>query len=328
MVIRERRHRMEDKRVAPIRTMDIKGLMRELAPLLGLAFLLIVFQLISGRLFRIGNIKSIINQAYTVIIVALGATFVFAHGGMDISYGGVIGVSMLCSTLLTIRTGSPLVALVTCIAVALALSALNAFFSIYLKVSPLIVSLCLMYICRGVLNVVCSSEKFSVPSSMFPYDDWTIKIPVLLALILVTTILFEKTAIGKGSKAIGGNMVASRQAGINVERTRFVCYLISGVCIGVAGFFQLCRAGSVSTSTGQGLEMNVITALVLGGISLSGGSGVRILRAVLGGLTVIVLRFGLNIIRLDENLIEGVQGIVLLFIVWITYEKNRTNIYN
>ena len=303
-------------------------LVRTLVPILGLVLLLVIFQSISGNLFRIGNIKSIINQSYTIIIVALGGTFVYAHGGMDISYGGVIGVSMLCSTLVAIATNNPYLALITCIACACMLSMLNAFFSIYLKVSPLIVSLCLMYMCRGVLNVVCSSNKFSVPSTMFPFDDWAVKIPVLLGVILISVIVFEKTSIGKASKAIGGNKVAARQAGINVERIRFIGYLISGACVGLAGFFQLCRAGSVSTSTGQGLEMNVITALVLGGISLSGGSGVRILRAVLGGLMVIVLRFGLNIIRLDENLIEGIQGIVLLLIVWLTYEKNRTNIYN
>ncbi|MDD3212795.1 MAG: ABC transporter permease [Eubacteriales bacterium] len=319
---------MDIRSKALSRRVKAQELVRNLVPVLGLVLLLVIFQSISGSLFRIGNIKSIINQSYTIIIIALGGAFVYAHGGMDISYGGVIGVSMLCSTLVAIETNNPYLALVTCVACACVLSMVNAFFSIYLKVSPLIVSLCLMYMCRGVLNVVCSSEKFSVPSSMFPFDDWAVKIPVLLGVILVTTVIFEKTAIGKASKAIGGNMVAARQAGINVERTRFIGYLITGFCVGIAGFFQLCRAGSVSTSTGQGLEMNVITALVLGGISLSGGSGVRILRAVLGGLTVVVLRFGLNIIRLDENLIEGVQGIVLLLIVWMTYEKNRTNIYN
>ena len=319
---------MDDRSKSLARRYKAQELFRNLIPVLGLVLLLMVFQSISGKLFKIGNIKSIMNQAYTIIIVALGGTFVYAHGGMDISYGGVIGLSMLCSTLVANNTNNPYLALAICIAVACALSLINAVFSIYLKVSPLIVSLCLMYMCRGVLNVICSSEKFSVPDVMLPFDDWGVKIPVLIAVILIATILFEKTAIGKSSKAIGGNMVAARQAGINVERVRLFCYLISGVCVGIAGFFQLCRAGSVSTSTGQGLEMNVITALVLGGISLSGGSRVRILRAVLGGITVIVLRFGLNIIRLDENLIEGVQGAVLLFIVWLTYEKNKTNIFN
>ena len=319
---------MEDRSKALARRYKAQELIRNLIPVLGLLLLLLVFQSISGKLFRMGNIKSIMNQAYTIIIVALGGTFVYAHGGMDISYGGVIGVSMLCSTLVANQVNSPYLALAVCVAVACGLSLMNAVFSIYLKVSPLIVSLCLMYMCRGMLNVVCSSDKFSVPDSMLPFDDWAVKIPVLVAVILIAVFLFEKTAIGKSSKAIGGNTVAARQAGINVERTRLICYLISGICIGIAGFFQLSRAGSVSTSTGQGLEMNVITALVLGGISLSGGARVRILRAVLGAVTVIVLRFGLNIIRLDENLIEGVQGVVLLFIVWLTYEKNRTNLYN
>lgn len=306
----------------------VQEIIRSLIPVIGFLLLLIVFQSISGKLFTKGNMKSLLNQAYSIVIVALGGVFVYAHGGMDISYGGVIGVSMLCSTLVAIQTNSPVLAILTCVAVACLLSMFNALFSVYLNVSPLIVSLCLMYMCRGVLNVVCSNQKFSIPSSMYVFDDWAIKIPVLLVIILLAWLVFEKTAIGKSSKAIGGNAVAARQTGINVRRTKFICYVISGLCIGIAGFFQLCRAGSVSTSTGQGLEMNVITGLVLGGISLSGGTGVKILRAVLGGFTVILLRFGLNIIKLDENLIEGVQGLVLLLIVWFTYEKNRGNIYN
>lgn len=306
----------------------MQEIIRGLIPILGFVLLLVIFQSISGKLFTKGNMRSLLNQAHSIVIVALGGVFVYAHGGMDISYGGVIGVSMLCSTLVANMTDSPLLALLVCVAVACALSMFNALFSVYLKVSPLIVSLCLMYMCRGVLNVVCSSQKFSIPASMDIFDEFAVKIPALLIIILAAWLLFEKTSIGKASKAIGGNPVAARQAGINVPRTRFICYVISGVCVGLAGFFQLCRAGSVSTSTGQGLEMNVITGLVLGGIALSGGANVKILRAVLGGFTVILLRFGLNIIKLDENLIEGVQGLVFLLIVWFTYEKNRSNIYN
>lgn len=89
----------------------------------------------------------------------------------------------------------------------------------------------------------------------------------------------------------------------------------------------MARAGSVSTSTGQGLEMNVITALVLGGVPLSGGSRAKMVGAPIGSLSVIILRNGLIILGVNERVIEGVQGLVLLVIVMLTYVKNKDGIW-
>ena len=105
-----------------------------------------------------------------------------------------------------------------------------------------------------------------------------------------------------------------------------VAYIISGVTVGIAGFILMVRAGSVSTSTGQGLEMNVITALVLGGVPLSGGSRVKMIGALVGSFSVILLRNGLIVLGVNERVIEGIQGLVLLLLVFLTYVKNQDGI--
>ena len=112
-----------------------------------------------------------------------------------------------------------------------------------------------------------------------------------------------------------------------MERTRMAAYLISGVTVGIGGFILMARAGSVSTSTGQGLEMNVITALVLGGVPLSGGSRAKMVGALIGSFSVILLRNGLIILGINERVIEGIQGLVLLIIVFLTYMKNNDGIW-
>lgn len=114
--------------------------------------------------------------------------------------------------------------------------------------------------------------------------------------------------------------------GINVDCTRMAAYVLSGITVGISGFILMLRAGSVSTSTGQGLEMNVITALVLGGIPLSGGSKVKIVGTLIGSFSVILLRNGLIILGVNERVIEGIQGIVLLLLVFLTYKKNKDDI--
>ena len=111
-----------------------------------------------------------------------------------------------------------------------------------------------------------------------------------------------------------------------MQRTRMLAYVISGITVGIAGFILMARAGSVSTSTGQGLEMNVITALVLGGVPLSGGSRVKMIGALVGSFSVILLRNGLIILGVNERVIEGIQGLVLLLLVFLTYVKNQDGI--
>lgn len=300
---------------------------RKLVPFLGLILMILIFQIFGeGRLLTKGNLTSILNQTVYVGIMAFGAVFVYSHGGMDLSYGGVIGFSVLIS-ILAADAGAPLIVVfITNIASALVWFILNGVVSVYLKVSPFITSLCIMYMCRGILNTVCAAQKYSIPVYMYEYDSWTVKIAVLAAVYAVCYFLFEKSGIGKANKAAGGNALAAQQAGINVNRTRMTAYMISGITVGIAGFILMLRAGSVSTSTGQGLEMNVITALVLGGVPLSGGSKVKIIGALIGSFSVILLRNGLIILGVNERVIEGIQGLVLLLLVFLTYEKNTDGI--
>ena len=303
-------------------------ILNKIIPFLGLAIMILVFQVFGdGKLLTQGNIKSILNQSVYVAIMAFGAIFVYSHGGMDLSYGSVIGFSVLCGILVG-RAGAPFpVIVIVNIVSAVVWFMLNGIVSVYLKVSPFITSLCIMYMCRGILNTVCAKEKYSVPVYIYNYDNWTVKIVVLVVAFIICYLLFEKSWIGKANKAIGGNPLAAQQAGVNVERTKMIAYLISGITVGVGGFVLMARAGSVSTSTGQGLEMNVITALALGGVPLSGGSRAKMIGALIGSLSVIVLRNGLIILGVNERVIEGIQGLVLLIIVFLTYIKNKDGIW-
>ena len=274
-----------------------KEILQKIIPFLGIILMIIIFQVGGeGKLLTKGNINSILNQTVYIAIMAFGAIFVYSHGGMDLSYGGVIGFSVLVAILVA-NTGVPAgVVFITNILAALVWFVLNGVVSVYLQVSPFITSLCIMYMCRGILNTVCASQKYSIPVELFD------------------------------NKAIGGNPAAAKQAGVNVNRTRMIAYIISGITVGIAGFILMARAGSVSTSTGQGMEMNVVTALVLGGVPLSGGSKVKMIGAVVGSFSVILLRNGLIILGVNERVVEGIQGLVLLLLVFLTYVKNKDGV--
>jgi len=303
--------------------------LKKLIPFLGIILMILIFEAGShGKLLTRGNVNSIINQTVYVAVMAFGAVFVYSHGGMDLSYGGVLGFSVLIGILVA-NTGVPVaVVILANIISALAWFLLNGFVSVYLKVSSFIVSLCVMYMCRGILNTVCAKQKFSVPVYMYSFDSVPIKLSVLVVSFIVCYLLFEKSPVGKANKAIGGNPVAARLSGIHTERTRMLAYVISGITVGVSAFILMARAGSVSTSTGQGMEMNVVTALVLGGVPLSGGSRVKMTGSLVGSFSVIILRNGLIILGVNERVVEGIQGIVLLLLVLLTYVKNKDGIEN
>ena len=301
--------------------------LRKMIPLIGLVAIVVVFEILSGgKLLAVRNLKNILTQSYPVIIIALGAVFVFAHGGMDLSYGGALGVSMYIAARIASH-GYPLyLVCVGALLTAVVCYLVNGLVSVYGNVPSFITSLSILYICRGILNTVCAHERESIPPEFFDYDIWSIKIPVLILIIVITWILFEKTSLGKSERAIGGNMYAALQSGIPVRLIKIAGYMVSAVTVGIASFFSLLRAGSVTTSTGQGLEMNIITALVLGGVSLSGGPKTRIANAILGAVMVILLRNALIVIGVNERVVEGIQGVALLLLVFLTYSRDKNNL--
>lgn len=141
-----------------------KEILQKIIPFLGIILMIIIFQVGGeGKLLTKGNINSILNQTVYIAIMAFGAIFVYSHGGMDLSYGGVIGFSVLVAILVA-NTGVPAgVVFITNILAALVWFVLNGVVSVYLQVSPFITSLCIMYMCRGILNTVCASQKYSIP---------------------------------------------------------------------------------------------------------------------------------------------------------------------
>ena len=301
--------------------------LQKLIPVIGLVLIVVVFEIVSrGRLLALRNLKNILIQSYPVIIISVGAVFVFAHGGMDLSYGGVLGVSMYTAAAAA-AFGWPLsVVFGMSLLTAVLWYVVNGGVTIFGNVPSFIASLSVLYMCRGILNTVCAHERKNIPPALFAYDSWAVKLPVLITVVFLAWLIFEKTGFGKGDRAAGGNTYAALQSGIKVNFVKFAGYLVSAVTVGIAAFFSLLRAGSVTTSTGQGLEMNIITALVLGGVSLSGGTKTKMINAVLGAVMVILLRNALIVTGVNERIVEGIQGVALLLLVFLTYSRDKNSL--
>ena len=144
---------------------------------------------------------------------------------------------------------------------------------------------------------------------------------VLIVEVLIISYLFYFTKVGKNARAIGANEVSAEQNGINLLKYKVLCYVIFGVCVVVASLFQMGYTGAASDATGTGFEMNVMVALILGGMPLAGGMKSKVSCAVIGAFTYSLLAVGLPMIGIPNNATFMIKALIFITVVLITCRK-------
>jgi ribose transport system permease protein len=302
-----------------------KALIETILPFTGLVAIFVFFIVITqGKILNPQNVENLINQSFVMVLVAVGAAFVYAHGGMDFSMGTVSGVSQLVMGLFLVRLHVPVwAAIFVCILTSVAACGMVGGLSLVFKVPVFVASLCMRSICTGILTTVLSNREIILGYGEYlAFNNAALKALVLILVFAVGYYLFNFTAIGKREKAVGGNRLTADQAGIRVPDTIFIAYIFLGICVGIASFFSIFRVSTVSSASGSGLEFNIMTAMVLGGFPFAGGDKARLQAAVIGAITVAILTNGLTLWGLDVNLVNGVKGALFIVIVGLSYDKN------
>ena len=294
----------------------IKRNARTILPFVGLAAVVVILLIISrGSIFAPGNLNNILDQSYTVVLLSVGCSFLYSHGGFDLAVGGIYGLSMMVSGMIYLGGSMSIwVALPLCIVISLVCYLVMGIVTVKLQLPAFITSLCMQFICRGIVTTI-SKGNINLPTDFAAGDNWVIKIIVLVVLLAAAYILLHRTAFGKNNRAIGENPVAARQSGINIDKVRLLAYVIVAVLVGVAGFFSMCSARTVATLAGSGFEMDVIVAIVLGGMSLNGGMDSSVRAPIIGTLIVKLLENGLVIIGVSSTWSDFVIGAVFLVVI-------------
>lgn len=280
------------------------------------------------NLFSKYNMNSMIITAVPLLIASLGLSFVFAHGGMDISSGAVAALAALAAVVIMNTSGSLILAVLAAMLVSMICYIINSIVTNKFGLMATITSLSIMFTARGIVTYICQlmpNESISIESldvSLFKKNYGFMMLTAVLA-ILILTVIFNYTRIGKGAKAIGDNQVSARQNGINIDRTKMICYSIAGICVGIAAMFKLCSTGMVQSTTGTGMEMDILVVAVLGGMSLSGGVNTKISSAVVGTFTYVLMVKGMTIIGLNPNIVVLIKALVFLLIIYITAQRSN-----
>jgi ribose transport system permease protein len=306
-----------------------RAITETILPFAGLVFIFIFFVIVTGgRILRSVNVENLINQSFVMVLVAVGAAFVYAHGGMDFSMGAVCGVSQLVMGLVLVNFNVPVwLAICICILTSVVSMGLVGGLSIIFAVPVFVCSLCVRSICTGILNTVLANREIILSYGQYlAFNSPVLKAAVLIIVFAMGYYVFNYTAIGKHEKAIGGNRNTAGQAGVKVPKDMFTAYVFLGLCVGIASFFSLFRISTVSAASGSGLEFNIMTAIVLGGFPFAGGDKARLQAAVVGAVTVAILTNGLTLWGLDINLVNGVKGALFLAIVGLSYDRKSGKI--
>ncbi|KHL96969.1 hypothetical protein QW71_03305 [Paenibacillus sp. IHB B 3415] len=298
----------------------------------GLALVIVVFAILTGGDLLSGfNLRTIIKQLAVLFTISVGMVFIFSHGGMDISVGAVMALSSMAAVY-TLNAGAPLAAgILAAVAVSVICYLLNVLIAIQFGLMPVISSLSIMFIARGLVtyNVSTATEKLGV------MDAEQLKllgrsIPFILIFLtvvgLIGIVLFHYTKIGKQSRAVGDNPLAAMQSGVQVKKTKITGYALAGVLIGFASILSLARSTVISENTGSGMEMDVIVALILGGLSLNGGSKAKMSSAIVGSITYILLNNGLVMVGVATEVVSLVKGIVFLLVVFLLLKRPSTEV--
>lgn len=299
-------------------------------PIIGLLLLIALFALASGgATLRVNNINNIIKQFVITCLASIGAVFAFASGALDMSLSGSMCLSAVSGALAGLATGSPVVMIGVTVAVSMLVALVKGVVAAYLNLPIFIVTIVFSSVLSAIALFIMGNETtVSIRKILnVPTPTMNILNVIFVALYyLFALILFNYTRVGKSAKLQGGNPLASAQSGINSKKVVIQSFLMGGVGVALASLISMMSTKTVSSGTGGTVGTNIMVALVLGGMPLSGGPRSRISAALVGSLIITVLNNGLTVLGLSLDVIQLIRGVIFLIVVYITSTTYRTKL--
>ena len=299
------------------------NMIRSLLPIIGLVAVFVIFNgLTKGGMWSAR--KLIMNQIYVVMIAATGVFFIMTMGGLDFSQGSIMGIASIAVCMLS-KTNIFL-ALLGGVAAGACIGAFNGFFYVNRKIKSFIVTICTMFLFRGFIKYMASNSPVAASMAVYDYDTTAVKLGITLLVLGVGFFVFRFTKFGMYLKAIGAGEKAAKFAGIRTDRMKFMIYMLAGAITGLAAFVNIVKNGSATANVGNQLETQILIALVLGGMPISGGAKVRFENIIVGALLYTVLNNGLTMMGLTTQAMQLVQGIVFLIFVAVFADRQSLQV--
>ena len=303
--------------------------------LIAFAVFMIGFTLANERFLSLDNVLGVVRSSAILGCIALGVTFVVISGNLDLSVGSMMSFSTIVVLDLHDKIG-PALAIPVMFAMTMALGALIGVLVGYLKLNSLIVTLGMLSAIHGLTLTYSGGKNMDIADkegtwfSVFGQGTvFGLPVPVIIfvTLALILGVFLARTAFGRKVYAVGGNGVAATFSGIPRARVVFLTYVISSFCVAMAGLLQASRSLGSQNTVGQGLELDVLAAVILGGASLLGGSG-TVFKTVIGVLILGFITNGLLLVGLQFYVQYVVTWVIIILAVWLDVAAKRGRLWS
>ncbi|HEY3547360.1 MAG TPA: ABC transporter permease [Propionicimonas sp.] len=304
-----------------------------------LLFVILLSLLTRGTFLQPQNLINVIRQVAAIGIIATGMTFVIIINGIDLSVGSIVAVSAVVSSSLAQTPEASvimypglqlpvIVAILSGLLVGGLLGLINGSLIAGFKIAPFIATLGMMTAARGIALIYSNGRPISRLSPSFNFigqgDFLFIPVPIwILAIVAVGAhVILNFTRFGRHTYAIGGNEQAARVSGIHLNRIKVGIFALSGLLAGLAGIMLAARIGSGNPQLGTGIELDAITAAVIGGTSFNGGIG-TVWGTIVGALIIGIINNGLDLLNVSPFMQQVVKGTIIVLAIIIDERKNR-----
>ena len=274
------------------------------------------------------NLFNVLRQISTNMLLACGMTMVIILGGIDLSVGSIIALTGVFAAGCVSRYGLPIpIAMIVGILIGVVFGLFNGLVVSKTTIPPFIVTLATMNVARGLAGVYTGGSPVRVVSQEWQWigagyiGPFPVPVIIMVLFFIISLLILNNTKMGRHIYAVGGSALAARFSGIKVSKVKFFVYLYSGLMAGIAGVILASRMYSGQPTAGDGAEMDAIAAVVVGGTSMSGGSG-KLGGTLIGALIIGVLNNGLNLMNVNSFWQTVLKGIVILLAVFLDYIRN------
>ncbi len=317
---------MNTSKEKPRRKINVIGFVNdyasELSIFVGLIALSIVVAIASPYFLNLQNFLNIGVYISVAGTMAAGLTVVMLMGGIDLSQYAVLAVSSVTMGTMLQAGISPWLGMLAAVAIGAAVGCINAFAVTKMRIVPIIATIAVQLMMRALAYIITGGQYIIVTDPVFKAIGYSkfLGVPILIWVLVVINIvlayILKNTTFGRKVYAVGGNPLACKLSGINVDRMRLVGYIISGLTAGIAGILSTGQVSAALPTAGSGQEFDVVAAVILGGLSLGGGKG-RVVGSFIGVLLLAVLMNGMTLLSVDAYYQIFLKGLVLLTAVYL-----------
>ncbi|SFU70551.1 ABC transporter permease [Butyrivibrio sp. M55] len=297
-----------------------RPIIRNIMPFAGFIFIVLLFAVLTkGQLYSMGSLKLLLSQSYVLLISCVGVFMVMTMGGLDFSQGSMLGI---CSVVVCYLSNYNIVLAILCgVLTGGIIGFINGFFNVKRKITSFIVTICNMYLIRGIVAYATTKTPVYGASNITSYNTLAVNLTFTITILLIAFAVFQYTGLGNRLKAIGAGETAARFAGVRVEKTKMLVYAAAGMITGLAAFINSIKVGSVTSTAGNQLETQIMIALVLGGMPVNGGAKVKFYNIILGAMTYKILIAGLVMLGIEPKTQQLIMGIVFLVMVAVFADR-------